>query len=163
MKAINYFIATVLILPLSANASGAEKFNIDCKATKVELTGTDTWGENLYSKEREDAWLAEQTELAIDLGNKTYCIAKYCTAETYGAPEKIEKVQGNIFTLDIRPKKEYPSNENNIISSDYVFDKGKVTLTDHYKYYDEDGNKVIGNQKITYSCKKAPFKLYEGE
>ncbi len=160
MRFVAIFAAMAVLLPVAANA---EKFNLDCKASKVELTGTDTWGENLYSKEREDAWLSEATEIALDLSAKTHCVAKYCTEETYGAPEPIAKIDGKIITLSIRPVKVYESNDYNEIASEFVIDLKKMVLIDHYKYYQENSDKILGNQKITYSCKKKPYKLYGKE
>ncbi len=156
-----YFAIAFLVfaLPGVSNAAQPNKFNLKCQASKVELTGTNTWKEDLFSPERRDAWLAEHIEIAIDLETKTYCNANYCAPESYGAPEKINSIKGDIYTLDIRPIKEYESNDYNMIASDYIWDAKKQTLVDHYKYYDEAGEKILGNQIITYSCQKSEYRL----
>lgn len=152
-------IAIAIFAPAISNADES-KFNIACSATKVELKGTDTWGENLYSKEREDAWLSEKVEFAIDLVGKNYCIAKYCTPETYGGPEKIAKIEGKRLIFGVYAKKVHESNDYNVISSDSIFDQSKMTFTDHYKYYEENGDKVLGDQIITYSCEKTAYRIH---
>lgn len=142
-----FVLISMLLLPISAQATNLKQFNTECTFLKNTISGTNTTGGEIIKADE-----SAVHEFSVDL-----VAMETCTFGACSLPSPIEKGNHGEFITSRSDSGGVADEDGDIYDLQESFNPKNDIFTLVFTYYASDATKVIGTSRIDYKCNILPF------